>query len=279
MLGRILHDEKGRLPVGDMVVAAAAGPGADRDFVEQVRAVKERLAELQEVAFAAQLDAEFLAHRAGAAVAADEIGGAEARCAAVPIPHCRGDAFPVLFKGQELAAVAHGHARQRLGDGFQERLERVLRDELIRLERQRAVVAMVDLGPRLRHRRIRQVQERRLVHGEHDEDVHGDAAVEPGRADLLGKAHAPIDLHGAGVAALHLGQELGRLLLLDEGAADALEAERDGERQPDRPCPDDQNLRVGHSFTCCVRSPAARWRRVSAHLPAGSQAAVRLSRA
>ena len=71
----------------------------------------------------------------------------------------------VLRERHELAAVAHRDARQRFGDRFQQRLERVLRDELIGLERQRAVVASRRSAPcASRDRRIRQMQQRRLDH-------------------------------------------------------------------------------------------------------------------
>ena len=67
--GRVLHDELRRLVVGDVVVPALA----DGDALEQVVAAVQRLAELQDVAFAGQLDAELLADGAGAAVAADQV--------------------------------------------------------------------------------------------------------------------------------------------------------------------------------------------------------------
>ena len=99
VLGGVLHDQLRRLVVGDVIVAALAGTIADRQPLEQLFAVVERLAQAQQIAFAAQLDAELLAHRAGAAIAADEIGGAQAlvsaiRCATravTPSPSCCSD--------------------------------------------------------------------------------------------------------------------------------------------------------------------------------------------
>ena len=55
--------------VGHVIVPALA----DRDALVEVVAAVERLAQLQQVAFAAELDAELLAHGAAAAVAADQI--------------------------------------------------------------------------------------------------------------------------------------------------------------------------------------------------------------
>ena len=57
--GVVLQDELRRLGVDDVIVAALA----DRDAVEQLVAAVERLAKLQDVAFALQGDAELLAHR------------------------------------------------------------------------------------------------------------------------------------------------------------------------------------------------------------------------
>ena len=75
MLGRILHDQERRLCVGDVIVP----PLADRDALEQIVAAEQRLAELHQIGFALQFDAELAAHRAGAAVAAGEIKRAELR--------------------------------------------------------------------------------------------------------------------------------------------------------------------------------------------------------
>jgi hypothetical protein len=50
----------------------------------------------------------------------------------------------LLGKLQELGAVAHAHFGKPLGGRLQQRLQRVLRDELIGLERQRAVVDLPD---------------------------------------------------------------------------------------------------------------------------------------
>ena len=141
--GRVLHDQEGRTVVGDVIVAAFPRAVAERDPVEQLVAAVERLAQPQQSALAAQRDAELLAHGARAAIAADEVGGAELENPAIGA-HVRGDAGPILLERQEIAAVAHAHAWQRLGHGFQQRLEGVLRDQLIRLERQGTVGAGVD---------------------------------------------------------------------------------------------------------------------------------------
>ena len=84
----------------------------------------------------------------------------------------RRDRLRVLPERQELAAVAHRHARQRLRHRFQQRLQRVLRDELIGLERQGAVMARRDLLLGVVDGRIGQVQQRRLDQRKNQEHVH-----------------------------------------------------------------------------------------------------------
>src|SRR5438034_1340094 len=61
---RILHDQERRRIVGDMVMAPFAGTVADRDALVEIRAGVQRLAQLQEVALAAQTDAELVTHSA-----------------------------------------------------------------------------------------------------------------------------------------------------------------------------------------------------------------------
>ena len=142
--------------VGDVVVAALA----DRDPLEQVVAAKQRLAQ-REQRLAAQLDAETGAHRAVAAVAADEIVGAQQALLAVGGPDAGGHALVVLVEVEELLPEAHRDAGRALGDAAQQRLERVLRDQLVGLQRQRAVVGLADAGLELVDRRIAVVHERR----------------------------------------------------------------------------------------------------------------------
>ncbi len=90
------------------------------------------------------------------------------------------------------------------------------------------------------------MEQRRFQDRGDDEHVHRAFRRQAGGADAVGKSHAAEDFHGPRVAALHLGQELRRLLLLDERAAHAAHAEIDGEGEPDRPGADDQNVRIDH---------------------------------
>ena len=64
-----------------MIVAALAGPRAvtveERQPLEQFVAFEQRLPQREKIALAGQFDIKLLAHRARAAVAADEIFGAD----------------------------------------------------------------------------------------------------------------------------------------------------------------------------------------------------------
>ena len=200
MPGRILDDQETPLGVGHVIMPALA----DGDAFVEVFAIIERLPQLLQVGLAAELNAELTPHQAAAAVAADHIGGAQRGQSAVASLNLRRDRALILLERHELAPVAHRDARQRLRDRFQQRLERVLRDELIGLERLVAVLGFFDLRPCLRHGRMHVVHQGRLRQRQHDEDVHRAMRRQPGGANLLHDAHAPIDLHGARVAALHL---------------------------------------------------------------------------
>ena len=70
MFRRILHDQERGPVVGYVIVAALAGTVADRQPVKQVITAVECLAQLQQIPFPSQLDAQFPAHRAGAAITA-----------------------------------------------------------------------------------------------------------------------------------------------------------------------------------------------------------------
>ena len=231
VLGGILHDHLRRAVVGDVIVPALA----DRDAVEQLLAIVQRLAKLQHAVFVAgKLDAEPLAHHARPAVAADEIGRGDLRDLAVQILHGRRHAVGILAERQQLMAVAHRDARQRLRHRFQERLERVLRNQLVAFERQRAVVGRRDLGLERLDRRVLLVEQRRVDQvGEHDEHVHRHVGRQSGGADAVGQPHAPIDFHGTRIGALHLRQEQRRFLLLEQHAA-ARRACRDRRRASGR---------------------------------------------
>src|SRR6202162_2395385 len=101
--GGVLHDHLRGLVVGHMIVAALARAVADRNPVEQLVAAKQRLAQREAVAFAPQLDAERMAHWARAAVATDQIGGADLLGFAAAILDRGGDATLILLQRQKRA--------------------------------------------------------------------------------------------------------------------------------------------------------------------------------
>ena len=116
-------------------------------------------------------------------------------------------------------------------------------NQLIGLERHRPVSGRARSVPRLVDRRIRQPQERRLVHRQRDVHVHRHVGGQPGRPDLRGQPHPPEDLHRPGVAPLHLRQELRRGLPVDQRAVDAAASEIDGQGEADRSRADHEHVR------------------------------------
>ena len=102
MPGRILHDQKRVLRVGDVIVAALA----DRNTLKQIVATEQRLTELHQVGFALQLDAELPAHGTAAAIAADEVVRAQRHITLFGLELCAHRAG-VLLEGYELATVTH----------------------------------------------------------------------------------------------------------------------------------------------------------------------------
>ncbi len=121
MLGRILHDEEGVAGIRHVIVPALA----DRDALIEPVAAVERLAQLEQIALAGEPDAELLAHRARAAVAAGKIARGDLGHAAGAAELCR-DGIRMLGELEKFRAVAHRHRRQRLRDRLQQRLQRVL---------------------------------------------------------------------------------------------------------------------------------------------------------
>ena len=244
----VLHDQR----AGRKVVVPAL---ADRDRIEQLIRPEEGLVDLPDAALAFELDAELLAHRARATVAADEISGAHRLVAGettdTPSASC--------VKDEQFTAEAHRDVRHLLGDRFQQRLERVLRDDLIGLERQGAIVEACDLGLAGRDRRIGQMQDRRIDKAGDDEDVHRHVAEAAGRAYFLGQPHAAEDLHGARVAALHLGPlPAGRRCARRACTVTPRRARSIARVRPTGPAADDQHIgivRVVHRF---VSLPGAR---------------------
>ena len=181
---------------------------------------------------------------------------------AVGLSDLRGHAVRLLGEGHEFMAELHRDVRDRLRHRLEQRLERVLRDDLIGLERQRAVRGGVAPGLGLRHRGMRHLEQRRPHQVEQQIGVHRPVRRIAGGADRLGNAEAAENLHRPRIAALHLRVAERRVVLLDQRAADAALAEIDGERQSDRPGPDDEHLRI-HSYPLVAIAWTVRVRRTT----------------
>ena len=78
------------------------------------------------------------------------------------------------------------------------------------------------------------MKQRRFDQRRDNEDIHRRVAREAGVANFLRDAEPAVNFHGAGVAPFHLGQELRRVLLLQQDAAHAAAAKIDRERQARR---------------------------------------------
>ena len=70
------------------------------------------------------------------------------------------------------------------------------------------------------------------------------ASRKAGITNFLRQPHAAVDFHGAGVAPLHLGQKLRRVLLLKQDAAHTAAAKVDCERYPYGPGADNDYLGI-----------------------------------
>jgi hypothetical protein len=214
----VLHDEHGLLGVGHVVVASLA----DGDPLEQVLAPEQGLAQLPDVPLSVEGDVQQLPHGAVPAVAAHQVLRPDFQERPIRGPPDPGrHPVGVLLEGHQLVAVPHADRGQGFRLRLEERLQGVLGDELVGLQGEGSVVAGTDLGFRLRHGGVGQPQDRGVYQGGDDEHVHGVVPGESCATDLFRQAHAAVDLHGAGVATLHLGQELRRVLPLDQHAAHA----------------------------------------------------------
>src|SRR5215467_10931005 len=103
MPGRVLHDQLGRAIVGNVIVPTFS----DRNALEQIFAIVQRLAQLQHAVFVAgEPDAELPAHRAVATVAADKVErldfSGDPSSLATMLTHRRSDRAHVLRELEKL---------------------------------------------------------------------------------------------------------------------------------------------------------------------------------
>ena len=232
-----LRDDGRAVGVDEIVVPALAG--ADLP-VELVR-LEDHLHQVADAALALELDAELLAHPAGAAVAAHQIAGRAASRAAVKGARRHRHALGVLHEVHQLAAVADGDVGRRLRHLLQERLELVLRHQLIGFEQEAAVRALGDLLAALGHRGVFQHRDRRIAEPGGQKYVHRVLGRIAQRPHPIGDADAAVELHGARVRAVHL--RIGRVVgLRSISGAHAAPAEIDGECQADRTGANNDNI-------------------------------------
>jgi len=90
-------------------------------------------------------------------------------------------------------------------DLLEQRLKRVLRDELVGLQRHDAVVTTCGFSASFVDRRIRNARQRRIHHRDDVVDIHRIRGRVAGRAYAVGDPHAPENFERSCVAALHLG--------------------------------------------------------------------------
>ena len=130
-----LRDQGRAVGVDEIVVPPPAGD----DLLVEIVGAEDHLHQLADAPLAFQLDAGLLAHRAGAAVAAHEIAAAQLLRHAGSGARLHRHALVVLGEVLQPAAVAHGDVGRRLRHLLQERLQLVLRHQLIGLQQQGAV--------------------------------------------------------------------------------------------------------------------------------------------
>ena len=92
------------------------------------------------------------------------------------------------------------------------------------------------------------MHERRTRHGERQKNVHRRGARQAGIAHLFGDAQAAVDLHGSGVAALHLRKLDRGFVALDQRATHAAAAQIKSESEADGSRADDEDLGLHHAI-------------------------------
>ena len=117
-----LCNHAGKASVGKLIVTPLSRHDA---FVEVVRP-EDHLDEIADSSTALEPDAQLLADRAGATVAARQIVAAQRLLAAIHGADVNRHAALVLREVHELAAVAHRHVGRRFGDFLQQRFQLVL---------------------------------------------------------------------------------------------------------------------------------------------------------
>ena len=176
----------------------------------------------------------FLRTGTGPAVTACEVAAAQCPLVAVHGAGLDRHAVLVLVEVDQFAAVAHGDIGRPLGHFLEQRLELVLRYQLIRLEQPGSVGQLGDLLATLCHGWVFQDRDRRIAEAGGQKHIHRIVGWIAQRTHPIDDADAAIELHRARIRAVHLRPRQGGRVTLHEQAPDAAPAEVDGERQPDR---------------------------------------------
>ena len=228
-----LHDEARALLVGEVVVASLP----DRDAVEEVVRAERDLHLLGDATPALQRDTQPLAHRADAAVAAHQVAGLDDLDVPVGVADLPRTPLSSWLKSTSSQPKRTRHRRELLGDRDEQRLEVVLRHQLVRLERFGSVARRRDHLAVLVDCAVLQDCQGRLVQARDDQDVHRRVARVAERAhifrDTRSGGRTPSYARSSGPSSGH-SLVLGSFSI--EQGTDAAPAEIDGEhRDPTGP--------------------------------------------
>ena len=180
-----------KIRVGELIMPAFAGD----DALIQLVGPEDDLHQLAHAALPLQLHAQLLANARTAAVAPDHVAAAQSFR---PVPR-DGHPIVVLHEIRQLEPIAYRDVRRRLGDFLQQRLQLVLRHELIRLQQPIAVRRRRDLFPSFRDRRIFQRCNRRFAQLPCQEHIHRIIRRVSQCAHTVRYADATVEFHGARV--------------------------------------------------------------------------------
>src|ERR1700719_4170177 len=133
--------------------------------------MKERLPQFSNVAVTLQRDAQLFSNRAGASIASNQVRRSNGRVRAVTCPDVRCHGIAILYEGLELAAEKHGYVWQRLYKRSEQRLERILRNQLIWFK-WATIVVHRDLVFGFGYGRTCQVSKRRFGHRGCQKNIH-----------------------------------------------------------------------------------------------------------
>ena len=210
--------------IRELIVASLAG----HDPLVEILRPEDHLHQLANAAAPLQPDAEFLADRAGAAVATGQVGTAQRLLVSINRSRDDGDAGHVLREIDQFTTVSDGDVRRSFRHFLQQRLKLVLRNELIRFQQPLAVRRCGDLLPALGHRGIFQHRERRIAQPRRQKHIHRIVGRIAQRAHPIDDPDPAVELHGPGVGPVHLRIGQRRRAALDDQAPDAAPAKIDG---------------------------------------------------